>query len=99
MRMAVENERNWFSPIFGWQENNLKTMHDHYDVYVNDDFIGEKVLVTPSESVEDIASYLRRCGFQGFDTNLDGDHYHIGAESEEVAEAIKGQLRAFLATR
>lgn len=99
--MMNGNTGNWSVPFVGdWSDSqNLKSMHEHYDVYVNGDFIGEKVLVTPSEGIDDVSAYLRRCHFDDFTTDLDGDHYHIYADEPDVAESIKGQLQAYLRTR
>lgn len=99
--MSMNNGGGWYIPFTGFRsgENDLKSMHDHYDVYVNGDFIGQKVLVSPSEEVDDISSYLHNCHFEDFTASLDGDHYHIQADTNDTANLIKGQLEAYLNIR
>jgi hypothetical protein len=84
---------------------NLKLPHDRYDVYVNGDFVGHKVLLTQSDKIEDVASYLKRNGFGHFDSSLDGDHYNIEVHDYEDgkpdgnAARIKRQLDVYLSIR
>ncbi len=83
---------------------NLKLSHDRYEVYVNGDFVGHKVLLTQSESIDDVAKYLKNNGYQGFSTNLDGDHYYIdvdgrGDNGANEADQIKNQLGVYLDIR
>ncbi|MFD1678132.1 hypothetical protein [Alicyclobacillus fodiniaquatilis] len=80
-------------------EQNSKLAHDQYEVYVNDDFVGHKVLLTQSEEIDDVSAYLHRCDFDDFKTNLDGDHYNIFVEDTELADQIKAQLNAYLSIR
>ncbi|GMA63347.1 hypothetical protein NZD89_26240 [Alicyclobacillus fastidiosus] len=90
-----------FFPFIGAMgvDANLKTAHDQYDIYVNDDFVGQKALIAPSESIVDVADYLKRCNLGRFTASLDGDHYIIAAPDDEIAQAIKGQLHAYLRAR
>lgn len=77
----------------------MKLSHDTYDVYINGDFIGRKVLLSTAESVDDVSSYLTREGFNGFSASLSGDHYNLEVDSEEEADEMKNQLTVYLSLR
>lgn len=95
------------SPFFGANTNgdfNLKMPHDRYEVYVNGDFVGHKVLLTQSESIDDVAKYLQRNGYKQFSATLDGDHYNIETNSSQDddthdAEQMKNRLGVYLDLR
>lgn len=72
-----------------------KLSHDRYDVYVNQDFIGQKYLLTAQESVHDIDDFLMNEGYNNFQSYLDGDHYYIKAVENEhdVANVLKVYLQ------
>lgn len=76
----------------------LKSRHDTYDVYVNDDFVGRKVLLNPSDKVDDVASFLHSRGVQDFSYEVSGDHFVIGTEDER-ADNVKRQLEVYLNIR
>ncbi|APH06889.1 hypothetical protein A9C19_00320 [Bacillus weihaiensis] len=69
--------------------------HDRYDVYINQDFIGQKYLLTAQESVHDIDEFLKNEGIKEFESYLDGDHYYIKAGENErrAAEVLKVYLQ------
>lgn len=81
------------------QDGHTKLSHDQYEVFVNDDFVGHKTLIGQTEKMDDVSSYLHRCDFNGFEANLEGDHYNISVEDEDLAEQIKGQLEVYLKVR
>lgn len=72
-----------------------KISHDRYDVYVNDDFIGQKSLLTAQESVHDIDEFLMNEGHRDFHSYLDGDHYYIRSQANEkdLAHVLKVYLQ------
>lgn len=72
-----------------------KISHDRYDVYVNQDYIGQKYLLTAQESVQDIDDFLKNEGYGNFQSYLDGDHYYIRAidHEHEVANVLKVYLQ------
>jgi hypothetical protein len=80
--------------LFNYQSN-TKLSHDRYDVYVNQDYIGQKYLLTAQESVQDIDDFLRNEGYSNFQSYLDGDHYYIKAVNNEhdVANVLKVYLQ------
>ncbi|OAS82977.1 MULTISPECIES: hypothetical protein [Metabacillus] len=74
---------------------NSQLSHDRYDVYVNQDYIGQKYLLSAQESVQDIDDFLRNEGYSNFQSYLDGDHYYIKAVNNEhdVANVLKVYLQ------
>ncbi|QQE80084.1 hypothetical protein [Alicyclobacillus sp. SO9] len=80
-------------------DTDMKLVHDKYDVYVNADFVGSKVLLSAAESADDISSYLTQAGFNGFSATLRGDHFHLEVDSEEKADEMKNQLNVYLNLR
>ncbi len=75
--------------------SSTKLSHDRYDVYVNQDYVGQKFLLTAQESVQDIDDFLRNEGINNFQSVVDGDHYHIRAVENEhkVADVLKVYLQ------
>ncbi|MGM7723551.1 hypothetical protein [Metabacillus sp. Hm71] len=69
--------------------------HDRYDVYVNQDFIGQKYLLTAQESVQDIDDFLMNEGYSQFQSYLDGDHYYINTvkNEQDIANVLKVYLQ------
>ncbi|RBW69189.1 hypothetical protein [Bacillus taeanensis] len=78
-------------------EENIKNTHDSYDVYVNEDFVGKKVLVTQTEKVDDIMDFLKRQGFTNLNARLDGDHFVI--ETNDDQGSLKETLSTYLKIR
>lgn len=72
-----------------------KIAQDRYDVYVNEDYIGQKFLLTAQESVQDIDDFLKNEGINHFDSYVDGDHYYIkaGEAKQRVEEVLKVYLQ------
>jgi hypothetical protein len=71
--------------------------HDRYDVYVNQNYIGQKSLLTAQESVQDIDDFLRNEGYSNFQTFIDGNHYYINAVGNE--HGVASVLNVYLQNR
>lgn len=82
-----------FGPLYPSEENEVKLNHDRYEVYVNGDFLGYKMLFGYNEDVQDIDDFIKEQGIHHFHAKVDGDHYLI--ESEEDEE-LKGILSVYL---
>ncbi|SEN84839.1 hypothetical protein SAMN05192533_1238 [Mesobacillus persicus] len=81
--------QNAFPPFRrGPEAEPIKNAHDQYDVYVNEEYIGKKTLLTQSEEVEDIVDFLKVQGIEGVSTHLDGDHFVIKSEEPEHLKQI-----------
>ncbi|WP_100407961.1 hypothetical protein [Bacillus solitudinis] len=74
----------------------IKNSHEAFDVYVNNEYVGKKVLITESEEPEDILSFLKKQGIQQVSDNVVGDHYIIQTEE---AERVKQALETYLQNR
>ncbi|WP_332694928.1 hypothetical protein [Halalkalibacter lacteus] len=86
-------------PLFGLfhsDSESVKDAHDAYDVYVNDEYVGKKILLTESEGVEDVVGFLKTQGVQNLSADLEGDHYVIRSED---AEHVKHILETYLQNR
>lgn len=84
-----------FSSINSTDDDTFQTKidEDRYEVYVNGDFIGYKVLFGHNESVNDIKDFLLENGINDYEATLDGDHYNIESKGEED---LRGVLSVYL---
>lgn len=80
------------------QNNGTKIGHDSYRVYVNKDYVGDKVLVAQNEKIDDVEKYLKNIGFTNFSTKLDGNSYMINSEGSETGDMIS-TLNVYLRNR
>lgn len=79
------------------RENQVKLNEDQYDVYVNDDLIGQKSLKNQGENLSDIDDFLKQQGITDFTASLDGDHYTIKTDGSN--EEITGALHVYFNNR
>ncbi len=72
-------------------DNQVKLNEDQYDVYVNENFVGQKSLKNQGEKLSDIDDFLNQQGINDFSASLDGDHYKIQTEELdfEITDALK----------
>jgi hypothetical protein len=92
-----------FPPIInGVQDDRLreKMAHDRYNVYVNGDYVGDKILMTQGDggwrSIED---YLKSRNFGNYSITCEGDRVYIDVEDEDEREAIRNHLRVYTQLR
>lgn len=76
-----------------------KRPHETYDVFVNDQFVGQKVLLTQNDSITSVDDFLLKRGFQSFESQLDGIQYKIISDNEEEAQRMKQNLDVYLHIR
>ena len=72
--------------------------HDKYNVYVNNEYVGNKVLVAQGEKVEDINGYLKNQGFRDFNSSLKGNSYNISCNTND-SKHMKDTLNVYLSIR
>lgn len=65
------------------EAGNSKMVHDTYEVYLNNDYVGKKTLLDQGERLSDIDSYLKTQGVNDFTSKQDGDYYLISSGNEE----------------
>lgn len=103
--MLWDNENNEYSglgnslfyggPIFILNNdvtNNL--LHDQYNVFVNNDYIGKKVLLTDTEKPSDLEKYLYSQGFTNFKTDI--NQTDIKIKCNEDTDKIESILGSYL---
>jgi hypothetical protein len=73
-----------------------KLFEDRYEVYVNSDFVGYKTLLNQNDTLKDVDDFLKNQGIGQFQSNLDGDHYHIQSPNGDL---IKGALNVYFNNR
>jgi len=89
-----------FIPFFNIRDENEDIIeHDSYDVYVNDDFVGRKVLYSESEDITNISDYLSSNGYGDFTYTEEGNKFIIEDYDEEEAGKMKNQLETYLNIR
>ncbi|MFA9399358.1 MAG: hypothetical protein ACERKV_13975 [Clostridiaceae bacterium] len=100
--MANFNFLNSFIPgyIYGnTKENTDKILNDSYNVYVNDDYVGSKILYSEVENVSDVSEYLKSNGFGDFTYEEQGNTLKIQDDNDQEAEKMKKQLDVYLNIR
>ncbi|WP_404331651.1 hypothetical protein [Mesobacillus maritimus] len=92
--------QNGLPPIrpygYGSDTGQVKSAHDEIDVYVNDEFIGKKMLLTQTEDANDIGDFLKLQGVENVTTEINGDHYVIKSDNPE---RLKQVLEVYLQNR
>ncbi|KMM36548.1 hypothetical protein [Guptibacillus hwajinpoensis] len=87
-------------PIFYPAEaDSIKNAHDSYNVYVNDDYVGNKILFSHCEKIEDLSDYLNNKGFYNFQAEVEGDHYRLQMTEQDQGEVVKDELHNYLHLR
>ncbi|WP_078553625.1 hypothetical protein [Bacillus alkalicellulosilyticus] len=91
---------NMLFPFFGGSDNDgvTKSPHDSYDIYVNEEYIGKKTLLTQNEKVDDVLDFINRQGIKGVTAELQGDHFIIHP-SENETEHVKDAISTYLQNR
>ncbi|KRQ87135.1 hypothetical protein ABG79_00933 [Caloramator mitchellensis] len=94
---------NVFQPlVFPFRDiglSNTKIEHDNYEVYVDGEFIGEKVLITQNEKPEDITAYLTKEGYKDFQFQVEGNKIFINTINRELSEGMRSHLEVYLNIR
>ncbi len=76
-----------------------KQNREAYDVYVDNEYVGKKVMANEYEHIADIEDFLRGRGLQNFSTNLEGDHYEINVYNDDERSMIKENLKKYFNNR
>ncbi|TLS36607.1 hypothetical protein [Pseudalkalibacillus caeni] len=92
-------EQTPFFPNYGAFDSHLKLNHDTYNVYINDEYIGNKMLFSQNETMDDMEDHLRTSGFYNFQAELEGDHYRIQTLDEDESDEIKFEAKHYLSLR
>ncbi|MFC4321842.1 hypothetical protein [Litchfieldia salsa] len=71
---------------------------DHYEIMLNNHYIGNKKLLYENDSMADVDDFLKLQGYTEFKSELEGDHYHIQTSKQHEAD-IKNALTVYLNNR
>ncbi|WP_139193152.1 hypothetical protein [Anaerobacillus alkalilacustris] len=88
-----------FFNVVGGDVDSLKLSEDRYDVYVEDNYIGEKSLLAQNEDFHVIGDFLERQGFENVQVDLNGDHIVVHASNNEEAANMIKALKVYLSNR
>ncbi|WP_078554146.1 hypothetical protein [Bacillus alkalicellulosilyticus] len=81
--------QNAFPPGFlGDDPLSLKNGNESYDIFVNEHYIGKKLVMTQNGSVNDIVDFIKKQGVNDISTELTGDHYNIKTNEEQRVQQI-----------
>lgn len=75
----------------------MKLSEDAYEVFVNGDKVGNKIMLTQTDNPEDLEDYLKDQGFKDFKAEIVGGHIHI--EANEESHKMKEILSSYLDIR
>ena len=78
----------------GEENSDTKLSHDCYEVFVNGDKVGNKILLTQTDDTQDLKSFLKDKGYEDFDYEVIGDHIEIkaGEDSNYMKEMLSSYL-------
>lgn len=79
------------------RDNNLKLAQDTYEVFVNGDKVGNKVLLTQADDTNDLNSYLKDNEFQNYEYKIVNGHIEI--ETDDDSHKMKEILSSYLQLR
>lgn len=80
-------------------EGSLKMPHDTYEVYVNQDFVGQKILLAQNEDIYVVEDFLKERGFQQFTTELNGVQFVVHTKDPFQEKKMKENLDVYLQIR
>lgn len=81
------------------KEEPTREIHESYRVFVNGDYIGDKVLLGQNEEVKELDEYLKNNNFTNYSTLVDGNRYLIKEEDRGQAHKMKDNLQIYLNIR
>ena len=77
-----------------------KMAHDRQNVYVNGDYVGDKISLTQNDDgLKAIEDYLASRNFQGYKVSQEGDRIYIDVEDETERDNIKNHLEVYTQIR
>ncbi|MCD8509328.1 MAG: hypothetical protein LRY73_05220 [Bacillus sp. (in: Bacteria)] len=74
--------------LFDHESFTLKGEHEVYDVFVNDESVKKKLVITENDKTDSIVDFLKQQGVKNVSTHINGDHYNIQTEDGERVKAI-----------
>ncbi|GAE29532.1 hypothetical protein [Halalkalibacter hemicellulosilyticus] len=72
----------------------LNNAHESYDVFVNNKFVGKKILSPQSDRIDYLTDFIKAQGIEDLSTHLDGDHFFIRSkDSKHVTTIVESYLQ------
>lgn len=80
--------------------NGGKVPHDSYRVYVNGDYIGNKISVSQGDGDwKAIGDYLEGRNFKDYEVSSEGNEVYVEVENKEEMMAIRNHLEVYTQLR
>jgi hypothetical protein len=96
----IDSGRNWMPFfLFGRSDTDVKEEHERYDVYVNGDFVGHKILIAQNDNISMVEEHLKENGFNQFESKVEGDHFNLTVKDPDLERDIKENLNLYLQIR
>ncbi|WP_202080827.1 hypothetical protein [Caldalkalibacillus salinus] len=80
-------------------DQDFKSSHDIYEVYLNGHHVGNKMLLTQNEDVSVIDDFLHERGYHDYDSRVEGDQYIITTDHTDKLHEMHENLRVYLHMR
>lgn len=85
--------------IRGVEQDTAKLSEDRYEVFVEEDYIGDKSMYAQNEDFHAICDFLEKQGFSNVEVELDGDHIVVHTDSHSQANEMRKALEVYLNNR
>lgn len=100
----INNQNGFGIPVFfftrgGGLAEVVKLNEDSYEVFVEEQYIGEKTLYAQNEDFHDIGDFLERQGFKNLEIELKGDHIIVHANDHDEKARMRQALEVYLKNR
>lgn len=101
--MNNELNNNIGSPIlfyvWGDREQGSKLNQDRYEVFVDGEYVGDKVLYAQNEDESSVADFLEKQGYDQVKVEKDGDHIIVHSHDHDEAAKMRHALEVYLNNR
>ncbi|TMW72109.1 hypothetical protein [Alteribacter natronophilus] len=85
--------------VFNGDISDAKLNEDRYELYVNEQYVGDHTLYAEKENAKDIRDFLHHQGFRHVQMEVNGDHIVVISPTHEEAERMENALRVYVQNR
>ncbi len=90
----------WFFGGVREDERSAKIFHDIYHVYVNGDYVGDRISLAQGDGGwQAIDDYLKSRGFQNYEIMREGNRVYVEVLDEAQIDSIRNHLRVYTEIR
>jgi len=90
----------WFFDRNEDKNQNGKLSHDVYHVYVNGDYVGDRLSLAQGDGGwQAIDDYLKSRGFDNYELIRDGNRIYVEVEDEAQIDSIRNHLKVYTEIR